>query len=211
MTHLLFHKTPNSVSSEPGAAQHEGWIRKLFWTAEEAAALSFGRSPDKIIWDEDFGFRGLRGISEFATNYCMVLDFIVEAQSKEILPLVIPTRMYVRWAEANQVPLPPDLAKSVDVFYDALMETTDLTAMLQSRLEQLNKDLVTFLPKTTAELNPKLRNSMLRVILGVAKDKYLHPKKPGTALRISNALLTQGIDVGEDTIQKYLKEAEELA
>jgi hypothetical protein len=37
MTHLLFHKTPNSVSSEPGAAQQEA----LAFNRQEALSKLF--------------------------------------------------------------------------------------------------------------------------------------------------------------------------
>jgi hypothetical protein len=36
MTHLLFHKTPNSVSSEPGAAQLAGANARAFWASSAA-------------------------------------------------------------------------------------------------------------------------------------------------------------------------------
>src|SRR5277367_3721079 len=53
MTHLLFHKTPNSVSSEPGAAQ-EGALRK----SEERyrSAMHLGRIGS---WEVDFA-KGIR-------------------------------------------------------------------------------------------------------------------------------------------------------
>jgi len=187
----------------------DSWVRKLFWSAEEAAALSFGRSPDKICWDEDFGFRGLYGISEFATHFCNVLDAILEAQMKDILPDQIPALMYARWAEANGVPFPGELAQSVDSFYkmlaDAAVQSAELEKLIHERREELER-LRNELPD---DLSPKLRNNLYKVVLGVAKDKYQY-NIPGVAKRISNALLEHKIKVGEETILDYLRKAEDL-
>lgn len=92
-------------------AWDEEWTRRLFWTANEAAALSFGRSPDKVPWDNDpFGVKVMDGKSEFATYFCELRRQIIEAQEKGILPKAIPALMYIQWAELSNVPFPPTLA-----------------------------------------------------------------------------------------------------
>src|SRR6266850_4510761 len=71
------------------------WTRRLFWTAEQAAALSFGRSPDKVSWDNNpYGVKEMDGESEFPTYFCELRRQIIEAQEKGILPKPIPALMY---------------------------------------------------------------------------------------------------------------------
>src|SRR5947207_247613 len=80
----------------------EKWVRTLFWTPEQATALAFGRSPDKVPWDDEpFGVKDMDQSSEFATYFHDAREEIIEAQAKGVLPSAIPALMFVQWAEAN--------------------------------------------------------------------------------------------------------------
>ena len=198
----------------------EKWVRKLFWTAEQATALSFGRSPEKVPWDDDpWGVKEMEGSSEFANNFCHLREEILETQQKGILPSAIPALMYVEWAEANMIPFPPALAAQIASFYKSIEEGAEQIAGLEElvrqqgeQLSQLQQELLVERDRKTVteEINPRLRNNLLKVILGVAKDKYQHSKQPGAAKRISDALLRQEINLSEDTMLSYLKQAENV-
>lgn len=191
-----------------GTEWDDHWPRRFFWTAEQAAALSFGRSPDAIPWnDERSGVKDMDQSSKFATHFCDLREEIIEAQQKGILPSAIPALMYIQWAEANRAPFPPALAREVEDFHKSISEGAEQFASLQDEIRQLREELDGL--KTNGgdeKIHPRKENSMLRIILGVAKDKYHHPK-PGAAKRISDALARNGLNLDEETIRKFLNEA----
>jgi hypothetical protein len=195
------------------------WMRKLFWSPEQATALSFGRSPDKVTWDDEpFGVKDMEGSSEFASHFCMLRDEIIEAQNKGLLPSSIPALMYVEWAETNNVPFPPSLASSVGAFHKQITDDAERFVRLEELVQRQGEELKKFqqellvegqLRKVTAEAHPRLRSNLLKVILAVAKQKYGHPKA-GAAKKIVDTLLLQGVSLSEDTLLSYLRQAEEI-
>lgn len=184
----------------------EEWTRRLFWTAEQAAALSFGRSPDQVPWDNNpYGVKEMDGESEFPTYFCELRRRILEAQNREILPKAIPALMYIQWADANRLPFPPALADAIQVFYDSLALRTD------AEREKVDERSTEKKPRDeNAELHPRRRNNYLKAILGMAKEKYRFPRA-GVAKRISDDLAKHELELGEETILSFLKEAEDLA
>ena len=69
-------------------------------------------------------------------------------------------------------------------------------------------------PDATHKFNPNERNTMLKLILGMAIDAYDYDPRAtkNTATGdnkygISNKLATRGVNISNDTIQKYLDEA----
>ena len=97
----------------------EKWVQQFFWSADQAAALSFGRSPDKVQWHEYE--ESMYGSSDFVTHLGDLGDVILKAQRDRILPEVIPATMYAQWAERNRLPFPPELAKRVTAFFAEVM------------------------------------------------------------------------------------------
>lgn len=178
----------------------ERWTRQLFLKVEEAVALSFGRSPDKVPWNDDpWGVKEMEGSSEFATFFCDVRQVVVDAQESGALPTPIPALMYIQWAAAKGVPFPPALARAIENFYDVVMHR------LMDHLDGGDADVAVRPDKA----NKRKENNLLRLVLAVAMDKYRHPA-PGAAKRIADAIDRQGGSLDEETIRKYLKEAETL-
>lgn len=63
------------------------------------------------------------------------------------------------------------------------------------------------------DLSSKERNSLLKIIIGMAVDGYGYDPKASrspAAREISACLLTRGISVDEDTIRKWLNQAKEI-
>jgi hypothetical protein len=100
------------------------WSRKFFWSADEATALSFGRSPSQVAYDKYM--EEMDQLSEFATNFCDLREVIMEAQRDGLLPTpLIPAQMYVEWATKNCLPFPPSLAVEVRARFDKVMAVPD--------------------------------------------------------------------------------------
>jgi hypothetical protein len=96
------------------------WAQRFFWSIDEAAALSFGRSPTKV--PNDTYMKDMYGYSQFANYFCELRDTIAEAQATGALPSPIPALMYVEWAGWNDLPFPPQLAQEVRLFFDSVMK-----------------------------------------------------------------------------------------
>jgi hypothetical protein len=102
------------------AADYEpSWARKWWWTADEAAALSFGKSPNAVPYDDYMA--SMDGSSEFVTAFCAVREHIMQAQSTNDLADPFPAKVYVDWALKQGMPLPPQLAEEVTQFFDQVM------------------------------------------------------------------------------------------
>jgi hypothetical protein len=113
------------------------WAHKFFWSVDEAAALSFGRSPTKVRHDEYMD--AMNGSSKFATCFCDLRAEILTAQREGVLPSEIPAQMYVEWAERRELPFPPPLARDVRSFFDAVMgrqKEDDETAQIETERER---------------------------------------------------------------------------
>jgi hypothetical protein len=99
------------------------WAHRFFWTADEAAALSFGRSPTKVCHDQYM--EEMDGSSEFATHFCELRLAIIEAQNAKTLPETIPACMYAEWAQRNNLPFPPALADKVSGWFKRVMSQVE--------------------------------------------------------------------------------------
>ena len=211
------HKYDYGMADHPdadflwGTEWDQHWPRRLFWTPEEAAALSFGRSPNRVAWnDEPFGVKDMDGSSEFATHFSDLRQAILEAQKKGVLPTSIPALMYVHWAEANKIPFPPTLAEEIEVFHKSITEGAEQYTKLQDIIRDQRDEIERLkAEKVDGKIHPRTGNNMLRIILAVATEKYGYPK-PGSANRISDTLLHNGFSLDEETILKYLKQATDL-
>jgi hypothetical protein len=116
---------PAKVSRHPDAEFLDGtdyeneWTLKFHWTADEAAALSFGRSPNKVPYDRYM--EEMDGSSEFATHFCALRRHIMQSQKDGHLPDLILARMYSYWAIKQGIPFPTQLAEAVETFFNRAM------------------------------------------------------------------------------------------
>jgi hypothetical protein len=110
---------PDAEFLEKTDCDADFWAAKFFWNADQATALSFGRSPDEAEFDTYM--EEMDGSSEFPTYFCALRERIVEAQQTKILPDLIPARMFIQWAEGNELPFPPSLAGRIDEIFDKMM------------------------------------------------------------------------------------------
>lgn len=65
----------------------------------------------------------------------------------------------------------------------------------------------------TPDLNPRIRETLLKMIIGMAVDYYGYdPKQTKSPFprELSDVLIGQGLQVSDDTIRKYLQEAAQL-
>jgi hypothetical protein len=96
------------------------WCRQYFWDAEQAAVISFGRDPDKVVsrdefvpWDEeDEDFKEhIKLWDQMEKRYLL----IKEAQEKGILQEIFPPAMYIEWGKHKGFYIPDFVVGELEV------------------------------------------------------------------------------------------------
>ncbi len=91
------------------------WARMSLWTLDQAAALSLGKDPRRVNWDNT---RSLVQMSAFAAAYQARREIILSArQASQLWEPVIPG-VFIAWAERMGIELPSqlvDAAKALGV------------------------------------------------------------------------------------------------
>lgn len=110
----------------------KNWCRRkhFFWTAQEAALISFGRDPDKVertkddfvfhdeVYgppdnDEDDSRQKDNELRQYITD---VHEAILHAQETEVLKPRIPRERYIEWAEGEGIDVPRFVVEAVEEF-----------------------------------------------------------------------------------------------
>lgn len=133
---------------------------------------------------------------------------------------------YVIWAREVEVALPPEL-ESLSTRKDwrqqcesleaelarkerELIETQKEFARLTQRIRELEAESTD--DHALAELRPKERSSLLKIIYGVAVDKFDYDPNKGKSSApklISDACQRTGVHIDDETVRKWLRIAAE--
>jgi hypothetical protein len=204
----------------------------LGWRLEEAVALSFSKDPEVV---HEASLRTYKEVSYFAKQYMGVRDFALRAkESGQLTDPVLP-KDFLEWAIRYEINVPAQLGEKVEAHggsiddWKARFET--LRAQCDEKLKAKDQQIDELIQELKAlrEQNEKLesrlasdpplrekeRNSLLRMVLGMAVDKYGYipgaDKNRATgsnAGSIPAALDDLELSVDSDTVRKYLHEAE---
>jgi hypothetical protein len=183
-------------------ADYRKWARRLYWSPDECAALTFGKDPHQVNWDVVE-----RSIGHFAEYYAMLRQRILTAQGNKELPERIRPFEFFAWARQHEIDFPPELEKAVlknDVDIEELeqqceelrrenqrLRANELdSTQLQQRYEQLeqrhgelrseNRRLLYELDQLRTcspapepkEVTPRERTSLYRLVIGMAVGAY---------------------------------------
>jgi hypothetical protein len=218
-------------------ADKNHWSRAAFWSLDEATALSLGREPKLVKWEN---VQEYTQASPFAHKYERLRDLILRAQQARQLTDPTPPGFYIAWARRNDVDFPADLEAAVvargrqigdwkskydelSSVYDALLSQLDkllqqvqidqeIKRNLQERTAQLEATL-NAAPKPDFGLHGKERESVLRLIIGMAVAGYGYDPRATRSKEVSEIasdLTRAGVPLTDDTVRKWLKAAAEL-
>jgi hypothetical protein len=192
----------------------EKWAQRFFWSANQAAALSFGRSPDEVTWDAYM--ESMYESSEFATHLGDLRDRILAAQRDQTLPEAIPPVMYAQWAQLNRLPFPPALAEDVATFFANVMQmTNDRVSSVLADAEKPARPADVESIKATRS-NPRKERNLLGAIYALAWKHHRFGELSTTTVagRIETIIdqlvpLMSGtkIEASSQTIADWLREA----
>ena len=165
------------------------WLRYEYFTVEEAVALAVGRNPEKFDAINNSNDLGVQPIKSKINDALLMLarrTSEVENSNK------IHSKDFLDWI------------KVFDIKQSKVIQKFIPTSTLSNSKNQKTSN-------SSAETNE--RNKMLKLILGMAMDKYGHnpqSSRTPTATKIRDNLVIHGIKISDDTIRKYLNEANEL-
>lgn len=94
--------------------------------------------------------------------------------------------------------------------YDSYAELKDDISSLKEENERLNI-LISEIQLSTSDLNAKRKNSLFKIIIGIAKEEHEYKKSGNNraAKSISDTVARAGINIDEDTVRSVLSEASE--
>ena len=213
-------------------ADTDHWSKAAYWSLDEATALSFGRAPEVVKWEN---VKNLAGISAFASQYMRLRDLLLRAKGAEQLFEPIAPGFYIAWAKRNEISFPPDLEAAVVArgqqiadwrsCYDDLKEKFDeaigLIDVLNQKIRR-DQEIQNELQRNISELKAiptergllgKERDFVLKLIIGMAVKGYAFDPAANRTKAISEItsdLEELGLALSDDTVRKWLKEAGEL-
>ncbi|AWN44003.1 hypothetical protein DK389_30245 [Methylobacterium durans] len=166
------------------AAEIEYWAKLAFWSIEEGVTLSYGYDPRVVTWVflRDSGHPS-------AWRYANRLSQALRARDMGHLgDRNVPTD-FIRWAKSLSLSFAPEVAQAV-----------------------INNSKTKKIANQSSEdgLNPKVRQTLLKLVLGMAAAYHgYNPKKPCGSVpgEIKRELDRVGIKLDVDTIRKWLAEA----
>jgi hypothetical protein len=213
------------------------WSRAAFWFFDEATALSFGREPKLVKWEN---VKEYTEVSPFAHKYERLRDLILRARQAGQLTDPTPPGFYIAWARRNDVDFPADLEAAVvargsqigdwkskydelSSLYDALLAQMDKLMQQVQSDKEIHKSLQARIAELEATLNAaptaergllgKERESVLRLIIGMAVKGYGYDPtttRSKVVTEITSDLTKAGVELTDDTVRKWLRDAAEL-
>lgn len=221
------------------AANFIYWSKMTHWTLDEAVALSFGKAPEHVNWQAISKYLQL---SRFAVQYQQRRELAMRAaQWKQLYDPVLPG-IFLAWARGIEIEVPRALVEAVqkrgpirdwkslydglktthakrEASWTALDEAKDRTIAEKDRVVAALEDRVRNLEgQRTAQpaekqLGVRERESLLKVVIGMAVGGYSYDPKAGRSDRpteIAGDLERAGVPLDVDTVRKWLREAAEL-
>lgn len=192
------------------------WAKASFWKIEEATALLLERNP-KVVTLE--AAKADRKGSRIGRSFKDLHELLRRAYlARQIGEKSTPGRL-LAWAKRNRIPVPADLETAVRDhghqvadWKTAFDQKQQDAVGLQERLAVLEQNRAAS-PSPQQELGTRERESLLRLIIGMAVKGYAfapHSGRSAVPKEIANDLELLGIPLSDDTVRKYLREGTEL-
>jgi hypothetical protein len=171
-------------NSPVSLADFNHWATFPYWTSEEATALSLGRDPSRV-------------------NFDTMKSYLEELPSRASSPFARQYRdrrnlIYRTHGEGSKI-LPGELVQ-----WGVGLSLELAPGLLEA---------VSLCPEPPNAIHPKARNSLLKIIIGIAIAKYRYdPKRPMNTAprRMAEDVCRVGYPITDDTIRTYLAEAREI-
>jgi hypothetical protein len=221
-------------------ADFDYWSKAAHWTLDEAIALSFGKAPERVNWEE---VRPFVQVSAFAFQYQRRRNLALRALAWEQLYDPVLPGIFLGWAQRTDLDVPSELESAIKArglqiadwkkLYDDLNanfskhhkrwmalsdEQGQLIARLQAQTAALEARLASAEAITAAaapekSLTSRERNSLLSMVIGMAVGGYRFDPTASRSTQtseIASDLSMAGVPLDVDTVRKWLRESAEL-
>lgn len=174
-------------------ADFDFWSKAAYWTLDEAVALSLGKDPKKVKWDD---IKSLIDRSPFIQEYGKRRNLANRAKATGQIKEPTPPSAFVQWSHENDLSFPQQLAEKLKV----RMKKTDAATPTPSAPVKPKAD----------ELKTREKDTLLKLVIGMAVAGYRYdPKatKNQAVADITDDLAKLGLSLDADTVRRWLKEA----
>ena len=202
------------------------WAKADCWELDEAVALSLGKNPKIVNWGS---INTYINYSPFAQKYLQIRDLCIRAKAVGKLDDRFSPEKFIRWAQEKDLDLPKELINNVktnaDLNLSIQSESADPTISSASKkiirdqdnkIAKLTKEIQALkksLKKAERSLSTRERNTILRILVGMAKNYYGYDsevKRSKVLKEIIGDLELQSLEVDIGTLRKWLKIANEI-
>jgi hypothetical protein len=179
--------------SDPNVeANFAEWGGRPFWTAAEAAALSYGKDPEQVTWES---VKRYKTRSPFVRRFEKRIGLIERAIKVGDLKEAIRPSDFLKWAKRKNVELPPGLLNVPES--PRSRQTSEVAG-----------------DESEDGINHRTLHTFYAVLIGLAISKHgldpkYDPETGGSAAftSISNAIKDAGLNVSVKTLRKHAKAA----
>lgn len=194
---------PHNSNDASEGVDYEFWSRMSGWTVAEAAALLLDIDPDRL--PEESKDRGTRG-----WEYRRLFRLLDRARKMEELSSPMTPREFLTWASSNGIKPPEQLDATVRAGKPHRNWKTRYQAMRRER-DSLLAEVEGLSEKVADDLNPRVRQTLLKLVGGMARAKFKHVTgNRNTVSSIQRALEDVDWPLTGNSIRTYLNEADVL-
>jgi hypothetical protein len=192
------------------------WAKMSAWTLWEAATVLVGINP--LIGDDESDLRRKLNRSSLKTFQGIYALALRSCQTNEVSYSGTPPQEWLGWAKSRDLPIPPPLEAEVARLQstepDTVVDKRDKQlAELKAKSAELARELTTLRTAAGQALGVRERESMLKLIIGMAIKGYGYDpkaKRNDSVRDITNDLEKCDLSLSDDTVRKYLTEGAEL-
>lgn len=187
------------------------WCRMETWTLDEGVALSLGRDPRKVDLD---GIYPYQTSSCFAREYIERSDIVERASDSFKIATNSKPVKFIEYLDEKGIGYPriiDDLLKR-----ESIKSLSESVSDLTKERDRIYEELSTVRARLDAGekgLPIRSRETLLKLVIGMAAAFYGYDpraRRSGTASEIRSELARVGIELSNDTIRTWLREAAEF-
>ena len=180
------------------SADCKHWAKAAYWTLDEAVALSFGKAPEHVGWEQVEPF--LR-VSPFANQYGRRRDLALRAMDSKQLSDPVSPGDFIAWAKKLDIAVPKELEAALAAVGVQLTDWTARFTDLQIAFEKLQAKYSDLQEESKLEIqNQRSEIDRLRSRVeefgATSKTTTAHEKGLGIRERESLLKLVIGMAIG---------------
>lgn len=192
---------------ESAEAEFDYWSKMSYWSLDECVALSLGRDPRVVNWEN---VKSLIKISPFAATYKNRREIICRAEFMGQLWVQTIPAVYVAWAERMQVSIPDELGAAVRKIGTQVRDWKSAHDEQEKAAEQANKKLLECMECRSADML-KFKDNYEEMSARLSKEvdernKIIHSyTEKLAALESQNSFAEKGLSTRErDSLLKIV-------